>query len=122
MFYELLIFFAHTYATVFGLTAGPPLHDPLAVAIILFSHYLEPELSFDDGGGERWMIEVVTDGLHSEEEGERGQVGRTIAKKAKDTEVGVRIPRSVNVRYFWEVIEKCMARAEVRASQQLDIN
>ncbi|KAI9745244.1 MAG: Uridine nucleosidase 1 [Claussenomyces sp. TS43310] len=32
---ELLTFFATTYATIFGITAGPPLHDPLAVAAIL---------------------------------------------------------------------------------------
>lgn len=35
MLHDLLTFFAHTYASVFGITAGPPLHDPLAVAVLL---------------------------------------------------------------------------------------
>ncbi|KAL2123241.1 hypothetical protein VTJ04DRAFT_3696 [Mycothermus thermophilus] len=35
MLVELLMFFAKTYSDVFGITAGPPLHDPLAVAAVL---------------------------------------------------------------------------------------
>ncbi len=34
MLVELLTFFAATYRDVFGVTEGPPLHDPLAVAAI----------------------------------------------------------------------------------------
>jgi len=35
MLVELLTFFAKTYVEVFGITEGPPLHDPLAVAVVL---------------------------------------------------------------------------------------
>lgn len=35
MLHDLLTYFAETYARVFGIGAGPPLHDPLAVAAIL---------------------------------------------------------------------------------------
>ncbi|KAI9837954.1 MAG: hypothetical protein M1819_006108 [Sarea resinae] len=35
LLHDLLTFFSATYADVFGLTAGPPLHDPLAVAAII---------------------------------------------------------------------------------------
>ncbi|KAL1841290.1 hypothetical protein VTJ49DRAFT_7235 [Mycothermus thermophilus] len=35
MLVELLMFFAKTYSDVFGITDGPPLHDPLAVAAVL---------------------------------------------------------------------------------------
>lgn len=31
LYHEIVQFFAHTYAEVFGITAGPPTHDPLAV-------------------------------------------------------------------------------------------
>lgn len=58
LFVEILTFFAKTYADVFGLTEGPPTHDPLAVAAIF-----APDL-FHDNGGERYSIEVVTEGDH----------------------------------------------------------
>lgn len=35
MLHDLLTYFAETYARVFGISAGPPLHDPLAVAAML---------------------------------------------------------------------------------------
>ncbi len=37
MLHDLLTFFAHTYAAKFGLVHGPPLHDPLAIAVLLGS-------------------------------------------------------------------------------------
>ena len=106
LFHDLLVFFASRYREVFRLKEGPPLHDPIAVAV-LFS---ESEVAFDDWGGERWHVDVVTVGLHGEEDEERGQVGRTIISKA-DGE-GVRIPRAMDVERFWDVIEDCVRRAE----------
>ncbi|KAL8852091.1 MAG: hypothetical protein Q9221_003021 [Calogaya cf. arnoldii] len=108
MFNELLVFFAHTYANVFGITDGPPLHDPLAVAFILFNEGWEEYLSFDDRGGERWDVNVVTNGLHSDDDHERGQVGRTMISPSEAIGVGVRIPRSLFVEKFWAVVEDCL--------------
>lgn len=105
LFHEILLFFAHTYRDVFGLTKGPPLHDPLAVAILLGT-----SLRFDDHDGERWHVDVVTDGLHSNSSEEQGQVGRTVITKAE--EGGVRIPRGVDVHRFWTIVDDCMRRAE----------
>lgn len=103
MFNELLMFFAHTYSEVFGLNEGPPLHDPLAVAVLLADH---PEsntmIRFDDNGGERWNVDVVLEGE---------QIGRTVIVQAKDGD-GVRIPRSLDLDRFWEVLESCMAKAD----------
>ena len=109
--HELVMFFASTYAHVYGLTTGPPLHDPVAVAAIL-SGQSDGDLDFDDGGGERWQIKVVTDGLHSKSSDLRGQVGRTMATMAPAKQGGVRIPRSLNVNLFWEMVESCIQRAE----------
>ncbi|KAL8716847.1 MAG: hypothetical protein Q9225_005862 [Loekoesia sp. 1 TL-2023] len=81
MFYDLLVFFAHTYADVFGISEGPPLHDPVAVAVVL-SEIGAENLAFDDGGGERFNVDVVTDGAHSDSDTERGQVGRTVIWEA----------------------------------------
>ena len=109
MFHDLLLFFAHTYSEVYGLTEGPPLHDPIAVAVLLES-VPGSNMSFADGGGERWHVKVVTDGSHSRHEAERGQVGRTVVSKSDKG--GVRIPRSMQVDSFWKLIEHCIQAAE----------
>ena len=103
------MFFASTYAKVHGLTSGPPLHDPVAVAVLV---ELPDRLEFNDSNGERWHVNVITDGMHSDSDEERGQVGRTDITKAGLGEGGVRIPRSLNVKRFWEVVEECIRRAE----------
>lgn len=101
MFNELLMFFASTYATVFGLTEGPPLHDPLAVAYLLAKDEdAATRIDYDDGNGERWDIDVVLEGP---------EVGRTVAQPAKEGSV---IPRTLDMQKFWTTIEDCMSRAD----------
>ena len=109
MLHDLLMFFAHTYASVFGITTGPPLHDPIAVAVLLEAG-LEA-ITFDDHMGERWLVNVVTEGLHSERDDERGQLGKTIIEAAGNGEGGVRIPRGLDVKRFWDVLEWCVSKA-----------
>lgn len=109
LFHEILIFFAHTYSEVFGLTRGPPLHDPIAVAVLLDG---SSEVGlFDDRGGERWRVKVVTDGLHSDLPDEHGQVGMTAIERSEEG-TGVSIPRGLDVDRFWGILEHCMRRAE----------
>jgi len=94
---------------VFGLIEGPPLHDPLAVAAAFI-----PGI-FEDNGGERFEIEVVTEGAHgsSAEVREGGsQCGRTVATVLGEGMEGVRIPRSVDQVKMWRMIDECLARAE----------
>lgn len=110
MLHDLLTFFASTYALVYGLTSGPPLHDPIAVTIVL-SEEASKDLNFDDRG-ERWHVNVVTDGLHSDSSEKRGQVGRIMLRQAAKNEGGVRIPRTLNVKQFWEIIDECIQYAE----------
>lgn len=116
MLYELLLFFASTYETEFGLTTGPPLHDPLAVAIILST--LNPEFAskhpdqavkFDDRDGERFSVTVVTDGLHGKDIALVGQLGRSVVTS---NPTGVCIPRGVDLAAFWGVILDCIKRAD----------
>ena len=98
---------------MFGLTKGPPLHDPIAVAVLL-DNIIEGNL-FDDRGGERWQVKVVTDGMHSNREVEQGQVGRTVVTPSEEESVygpGVRIPRGLDVDRFWAILEECIQRAE----------
>lgn len=103
MFNELLMFFSQTYADVFGLHEGPPLHDPLAVAVLLGTHP-DPtvRIDFNDNGGERWDVDVVLEGA---------QLGRTVVTKAGGGK-GVTIPRSLDLSRFWHTLEACMSRAD----------
>ena len=95
------MFFASTYAKMFDLTEGPPLHDPLAVAALL-AHHTDPEIriSFDDGGGERYDVDVTLNGP---------ELGRTVARRVPEGSV---VPRSLDLTKFWEVLEQCMGRAD----------
>ena len=101
MFHELLMFFEHTYAKKFGLNDGPPLHDPLAVAVILSNLCGEKAIKFDDNGGERWHVEV---------ELEPEQLGRT--KVVKSDTGGVIIPRSLDLHQFWDMLNSCLHDAD----------
>ncbi|KAL3478720.1 Inosine/uridine-preferring nucleoside hydrolase domain-containing protein [Aspergillus californicus] len=114
--YELLLFFASTYETEFGLTAGPPLHDPLAVAVVISTLHSEfaikhPEqtIKFDDRNGERFAVNVITDGLHGMDTALVGQLGRSVVASHPS---GVAIPRGVDLEAFWGVILDCIRRAD----------
>ncbi|KAI1504417.1 Inosine/uridine-preferring nucleoside hydrolase domain-containing protein [Biscogniauxia marginata] len=119
MLVELLNFFAETYRDVFGITAGPPLHDPLAVAAILTG--TEHEIPFYDydpsaaGAGtprrERFEVRVVTEGTLSDALG-GAQTGRTVVKPLPPGSEGVRIPRGLDIPAFWRAVEECCRRAD----------
>lgn len=112
LFHEIITFFAATYAREFGMHAGPPLHDPLAVAAILC-----PSL-FDDHGGERFEVTVVRAGEDEvagemrRKGGDVGQCGRTIVKLLKNGQAGVRIPRGLGVHVFWHVLNAALGSVD----------
>ncbi|PGH08815.1 hypothetical protein AJ80_07774 [Polytolypa hystricis UAMH7299] len=118
--HALLNFFATTYDTVFGLSAGPPLHDPLAVAVLLsnLNHPVggeqKPLLRFDDNDGERFLVNVVIDGQHSRDPLIVGQLGRTVTTSVPGGKSigGVAIPRGVDVDAFWNIVQDCLQRAD----------
>ncbi|KAH7364692.1 Inosine/uridine-preferring nucleoside hydrolase domain-containing protein [Rhexocercosporidium sp. MPI-PUGE-AT-0058] len=124
MLLELLTFFAKTYADVFGITAGPPLHDPLAVAAIFdgipgveipFYDYILPNTTLADtpavGKRERYAVHVVSEGTHDDALA-GAQTGRTIATLLGEGEEGVKIPRGLDVGRFWDVLEECLVCAD----------
>ena len=116
MLVELLMFFARTYADVFGIVEGPPLHDPLAVAVVLdgIVGVQIPFYDFNDGEEgrrERYEVSVVTEGSH--EDAQFGaETGRTVVKLLPAGEEGVKIPRGLDVQRFWTVLEECLHSAE----------
>ena len=109
LFVEILTFFAKTYADVFGITAGPPVHDVLAVAATF-----APSL-FIDNNGERFEVDVVTDGAHSTTSTMLtlgSQVGRTNATPTVRDDPGIRIPRDLEGEKVWMLIDNCLSLAE----------
>ncbi|KAG5950125.1 hypothetical protein E4U53_005452 [Claviceps sorghi] len=121
MLVELLYFFAKTYADVFGITTGPPLHDPIAVAAVLIgtSHEI-PFREWDSSKSasppckERFQVTVITEGTCAQARDGHTQTGRTIARVLPPGEEGVRIPRTLDVARFWQVTEECISRADER--------
>lgn len=104
---------------IFGITEGPPLHDPLAVAAVLTG--TPDEIVFNDWDAERseqpryderFDVSVVTAGVFEEAQKGNAETGRTIATLLPRGESGVRIPRSMDVAKFWDVIEDCVERAD----------
>ncbi|OJD15280.1 hypothetical protein AJ78_04465 [Emergomyces pasteurianus Ep9510] len=117
--HALLIYFGRTYDNVFGLDVGPPLHDPVAVAVLLSNLNSGNDgskhpglLRFDDGDGERFLVDVVTDGQHSSDPELTGELGRTHASPLERGKSGVTIPRGVNVDAFWNIVLDCLKRAD----------
>ncbi|ORY12549.1 Inosine/uridine-preferring nucleoside hydrolase domain-containing protein [Clohesyomyces aquaticus] len=106
LFTQITSFFAATYAEVFALTEGPPLHDPLAVAAAI-----DPSI-FDDKDGERFKVDIVTDGVHSITQTDVGELGRTKATKLAPGEGGCRIPRGLDLPRFWGMVESCLKSAD----------
>lgn len=116
LYSEILTFFAKTYADVFGLTQGPPAHDPLAVAAVL-----QPDLFFENmtgtgtgtgGNGERFAVQVIIDGEHGASDHVRSnsgsQCGRTVATLLPAHELGVRIPRLLDAEKVWRMLDDCL--------------
>ncbi|EGC41055.1 uridine nucleosidase [Histoplasma capsulatum var. duboisii H88] len=117
--HSLLLYFAGTYETVFGLDVGPPLHDPVAVAVLLSNLNSSDNgssharyLHFDDRDGERFLVNVVTDGQHGSDRKITGEVGRTNASPVERGKAGVTIPRGVDVDAFWNIVLECLRRAD----------
>ncbi|KAF4761747.1 hypothetical protein HAV15_005819 [Penicillium sp. str.  len=115
--HALLTFFAATYEKAFGLTTGPPLHDPLAVAAILSTlnpafanKHPNQALVFDDKGGERFALSIVTDGQHGKDVSITGQLGRSVATPVDGP--GVAIPRGVDLDAFWNMVLQCVQLAD----------
>ncbi|KAK3904844.1 hypothetical protein C8A05DRAFT_42141 [Staphylotrichum tortipilum] len=120
MLVELLMFFAKTYSDVFGITEGPPLHDPLAVAAVLAGLGDEHEIPFCDSDPagepglaqpERYEVAVVTEGSY-EDARAGARTGQITARLLPPGEAGVRIPRSLDIPLFWKAIEECVSRAD----------
>jgi uridine nucleosidase len=114
MLYELLTYFAATYAKVFDITEGPPLHDPLAVAAALTGKHA---VGFE---WEEGIVKVVCDGV---------EAGKTLLTRGEDTYVRraslggedgpymgtvVMVAKKVDSNAFWKVMLEMVDKADGR--------
>lgn len=67
-------------------------------------------IRFDDRGGERFGVRIVTDGLHGKDVAITGELGRSIAAPARSR--GVAIPRGMDLDAFWGLVLECLQRAD----------
>lgn len=82
------------------------MHDPLAV-----SAAYNPRI-FDDRDGERFLVDIVTQGIHSSDKSLVGELGRTKVTKLPPGQPGCRIPRAVDLNAFWGSIESALQKAD----------
>ncbi|KAK0848370.1 Uridine nucleosidase 1 [Friedmanniomyces endolithicus] len=119
LFFEILTFFAKTYADVFGLKEGPPLHDPLAVAVA-FRHELFVYNKQGQTEHEYFAVDVVVEGEHGDSDQIRSgpsQCGRTIVRRLPSGQPGVTIPRGLDAPALWNLIEASLGTAEAASEK-----
>jgi uridine nucleosidase len=111
MLFELLTYFSATYAKVFSITAGPPLHDPLAVAAVLPTDDVKWEM-------ELVRVQVV---CHGEEVGKTIKtleqppvMGAGLGGEGKDPYTVVKIPKKVDTVAFWKLLLDMVEQADGR--------
>ncbi|EMD00571.1 hypothetical protein BAUCODRAFT_118325 [Baudoinia panamericana UAMH 10762] len=119
LYFEILTFFAGSYAEVFGMTEGPPVHDPLAVAAAV-----RPDLFHCNVAGrkgpyeeERFQVSVVTEGEHGSSSdilNGPSQCGRTLIQPLPYGLPGTKVPRGCETQVLWGMIEACLRAVEER--------
>ncbi|KAK6356952.1 Uridine nucleosidase 1 [Orbilia javanica] len=115
MLYELLMFFSETYIQVFGMTEGPPLHDPVAVAALMDESF-GMEFEFEETG-----VKIICNGEDmgrtvkvAEGEGVNEHEGKQVLGDGGlgVGEVKVKVGKKLNVAKFWEVVMDVVERAD----------
>lgn len=98
MLYELLVFFSDTYLAKFNFTEGPPVHDPIAVAVLIPEYFSDESL---DVKYTRYDIDVVLEGSH---------LGQTVLTNPNPS--GVAVVESINISRFWDLVMESLDALE----------
>ncbi|BFZ59096.1 Uridine nucleosidase 1 [Saitoella coloradoensis] len=102
MLVELATFFAETYARVFGVTSGPPMHDVCCIAYVLRPDIFQTKLT---------RVDVVTAAS------EPAVVGRTVCDVWGQSDLikNVKVAMKMDIEVFWELVLKTIERADERS-------
>lgn len=107
-FYELIMFYGGSYARDTDLKQGPPLHDALAVAAVMFNHDNNGiGIQAKETADTSWSIDVILSGK---------QLGRTVVYPLEMK--GTSIPSSIEFAKFWEMLEDCLDNADKATGYQ----
>lgn len=111
-FHSILMFYAEAYKRNHGISAGPPLHDPLALFALL------PMIAKEEGVANdfrflylRRHLNVVRGGEH---DGETVIVSGDLDEKSEE-ENGVYVGMDINVDVFWSYVLEALENADVHA-------
>ncbi|CEP20255.1 rihA [Cyberlindnera jadinii] len=110
MIYDLITFFASTYKEAQGFDRGPPIHDPVAVYVLMQVYHLR------DCGVNSQQLEI-----HVDEHGEHE--GKMISAACDDTVSrggprGVSVVFDIDVRQFWTDLLETITIADGCISEQ----
>ncbi|ABN66847.2 uridine nucleosidase (uridine ribohydrolase) [Scheffersomyces stipitis CBS 6054] len=113
MFYSILMFFSHSYIKKYGITEGPPVHDPLALYCLL------PFLQQDKDYKYKYLrrkVSVITEGEHS---GESILLNGN-SDSSVEEEDGVYIGQDIDVDQFWRTVLRAVNVADVTIKQEIN--
>ncbi|CUM57905.1 unnamed protein product [Debaryomyces tyrocola] len=114
LFHDTIMFFADAYRINQGFTEGPPVHDPLAVFLILaLNNKLD---NMEDDTNFVYLkrhVDVVEEGKH---EGET-QICRNELDKSEEEVNGIYIAMEVNIELFWTYVLQALEEADKHVSK-----
>lgn len=109
LFYDIAMFYAESYRVQHNITLGPPIHDPLAVFLLLALVNKQEDLADNvDFKYIKRKLKVIQEG---EREGET-QIANGDLDELKEEENGVYVGLNVNVELFWSYVLKALDNAE----------
>lgn len=110
LFYELFLFFGHTYEDIQGFDDGPPVHDPLTLLPLLeFYGFEQPD---------KIAFVYRRLDLHAVEEEDSPDLGRTkiVKEYALDDETGTIVGFELNMDFFWQQVYNALDKASLSAT------
>ncbi|SCU83282.1 LAFA_0D02696g1_1 [Lachancea sp. 'fantastica'] len=110
LFYELFLFFGHSYEHAQGFEAGPPVHDPLALIPLLEFYGLEKP--------ETIAFEYKRLQLHAVEHENSPNLGQTRVLKEyqKNSTNGSIVGFNLNMSFFWHQVDLALGLAAQNAT------
>ena len=108
LFDEILKYFTETYAKAFGITEGPPMHDPVAVFAAM-----NPD-AFHGSEGDFYAVLVDSFTGYTVPSRRTAGCGKTVLRRLREHELGIKIPTSFDIDIFWKQIETSLSIADFK--------
>ncbi|ODV97618.1 hypothetical protein PACTADRAFT_132 [Pachysolen tannophilus NRRL Y-2460] len=106
LLYDLIIFFKKTYIEQQGFIKGPPVHDPLAVAVLLPFYNLEYENYPLEFKFNTYKLQIIENGPES---------GKLIILD-NNFQNGIKVGYDMNINNFWNIVLETIQIADKTAA------